>query len=164
MLRKISLVFILGLLIQSCDSNQIFDQYQSVKGSWHKDSVKTFTFTPKDTISKRNLFVTLRNNNDYRFSNLFLIVEFNYPNGKTTTDTLQYKMTEPSGKFLGTGFSDLKENKLWYKGYKEGFVFNESGEYSINIKHAMRENNQVNGVTNLKGITDVGFRIEPIEK
>lgn len=110
------------------------------------------------------MFVTLRNNNDYRFSNLFLIVELNYPNGKITTDTLQYKMTEPNGKFLGSGFSDVKENKLWYKGHKEGFTFNEQGEYEIKVKHAMRENAEVNGVTELKGITDVGFRVESLAK
>ena len=58
---------------------------------------------------------------------------------------------------LGTGFTDIKENKLWYK---EGVVFNETGEYKINIQHAMRENGKINGVINLEGITDIGFRVE----
>lgn len=165
MLKKISVILIVGIIAYSCDSNRIFDNYHSIENNaWHKDSVVTFKFTPKDTLTHRNLFVTLRNNNDYRFSNLFLIVELNYPNGKITTDTLQYKMTEPNGKFLGSGFSDVKENKLWYKGHKEGFTFNEQGEYEIKVKHAMRENAEVNGVTELKGITDVGFRVESLAK
>jgi gliding motility-associated lipoprotein GldH len=66
-------------------------------------------------------------------------------------------MAKPNGELLGSGFTDIKENKLWYK---EGIVFNESGEYTINIQHAMRENGKVNGVVNLEGITEVGFRIE----
>ncbi len=83
-----------------------------------------------------------------------------FPHGKTIKDTLEYKMAEPSGKLLGSGLTDIKENKLWYKGYNTPFVFKESGDYTINIQHAMRENGKVNGVTELEGITDIGFRIE----
>ncbi len=80
-----------------------------------------------------------------------------FPHGKTIKDTLEYKMAEPSGKLLGEGLMGVKENKLWYK---EKVVFSEKGEYTVNIQHAMRENGKVNGIEELQGITDVGFRIE----
>ena len=150
-------LLVCSLALVSCDSNGVFDEYQSTSNAWHKDSIKQFKIQAPDSINAYNLFVNLRNNNDYKYSNLFLIVEFNFPNGKTIKDTLQYKMAEPSGKFLGTGFSSIKENKLWYK---EDFVFNESGEYLVKIQQAMRENGKVNGVKELEGITDVGFRVE----
>ena len=35
-----------------------------------------------------------------------------------------------------------------------------TGDYTVNIQHAMRENGKVNGVVELEGITDIGFRIE----
>ena len=54
----------------------------------------------------------------------------------------------------------FKENKLWYKGFDQPFIFNEEGEYQVNIQHAMRENGSVEGVNNLEGITDIGFRVE----
>ena len=150
------------LVIVSCDSNRVYDVYKPVPNEWHKDSVVSFKITPPDSLNPYNLFVNLRNTNDYRFSNLYLIVEMNFPHGRTIKDTLQYKMAKPNGELLGTGFTDVKENKLWYK---EGVVFNESGEYTIHIQHAMRENGKVNGVVNLQGITDVGFRIEkPLEQ
>ena len=84
----------------------------------------------------------------------------NFPHGKKVKDTLEYEMAKPNGELLGTGFTDIKENKLWYK---EGVVFNESGEYTVNIQQAMRENGKVNGVVELEGITDVGFRVEKSE-
>ncbi|WP_262892120.1 gliding motility lipoprotein GldH [Aegicerativicinus sediminis] len=151
---------ILLMVISSCDDNQIFDQYQSLPKYWNKDSVKTFSVVAPDTINSYNLYVNLRNNNDYKYSNLMLIVEMDYPNGKAVKDTLEYRMANPQGEFLGTGFTDVKENKLWYKGYEEPFVFSESGKYTVGIQQAMRENGQVSGITNLEGITDVGFRIE----
>ncbi|NNC49611.1 MAG: gliding motility lipoprotein GldH [Flaviramulus sp.] len=163
MLRNNALLFFLvfSFLNISCDSNRIFDTYKSIPNKWHKDSVVSFKVTPPDSINSYNLFVNLRNTNAYKYNNLFLIVEMVLPHGKTTKDTIEYKMAEPSGKLLGTGFTDVKENKLWYK---EGVVFKETGDYTINIQHAMRENGRVSGVAELEGITDVGFRIENINK
>lgn len=84
-----------------------------------------------------------------------------FPNGKVISDTLEYEMTKPNGEWLGTGFGDVKENKLWYK---ENVKFYESGDYCVRIKQAMRKNGQVEGIEDLQGITDVGFRIEKSEK
>ena len=147
-------------VIVSCDSNRVYDEYKSVPNEWDKNNKIEFKVTPPDSINPYNLFVNLRNTEDYKFSNLFLIVSLNYPNGKILKDTLEYKMANPEGTFLGTGFTDLKENKLWYKGYEDPFVFNELGEYTIHIQHAMRQNGTVDGIDKLEGITDVGFRIE----
>ncbi|WP_282042316.1 gliding motility lipoprotein GldH [Winogradskyella flava] len=147
-------------LAVSCDSKAVFDEYKSVPSKWHKDSVASFNFKAPDTTQNYNLYVNLRNTNDYKFSNLFLIVELNYPNGKAIKDTLEYKMAAPNGALLGTGFSDIKENKLWLRGFKDTFKFNEAGDYTVNIQHAMRNNGEVNGVEELEGITDIGFRVE----
>lgn len=152
-------IIVLSCVFMSCDSNRVFDEYKSVPKKWHKDSVVSFKINPPDSINAYNLFVNLRNTNAYKYNNLFLIVEMVFPHGKTVKDTLEYKMAEPSGKLLGTGYGDVKENKLWYK---EQVVFNEAGEYTVNIQHAMRENGKVNGVTELDGVMDVGFRVENI--
>jgi gliding motility-associated lipoprotein GldH len=156
-------VLIYCTFFSSCDSNRVFDEYKSVPNQWHKDSIISFNVIPPDSTNNYNLFVNIRTTNDYKYNNLFLIVEMDYPNGKILKDTLEYKMADPDGKLLGTGFTDVKENKLWYKGFERPFIFNESGEYKIKIQHAMRQNGQVNGIENLVGITDIGFRIEKPE-
>jgi len=164
MLRNsIWMVLTICFVFGSCDSNRVFDAYKSIPNQWNKDSIISFKFNPPDSINSYNLFINLRNTNEYKYSNLFLIVEMDFPNGKILKDTLEYKMADPNGKLLGTGFTDVKENKLWYKGYKEPFVFNETGEYLIRIQQAMRQNGQINGVDNLEGITDIGFRVEHSE-
>lgn len=155
-----SLVFsvvLFCLFLFSCDTNRVFDDYKTVPDAWNKNEVISFNIKVPDSIQPYNLFVNLRNTNDYKYSNIFLIVEMNFPHGKTLRDTLEYRMAKPNGELLGTGMTSVKENKLWYK---EGVVFNESGEYTVNIQHAMRENGVVKGIENLEGITDVGFRIE----
>ncbi len=162
--RLLLVAVIFCFLITSCDSKAVFDVYKSVPNQWHKDSVISYTLKAPDTLNNYDLYVQLRNTNDYKFSNLFLIVELNYPNGKVVKDTLEYKMAAPNGELLGTGFSDLKENKLWFRGFKKPFKFNEEGDYTVNIQHAMRNNGDVNGIENLEGITDIGFRVEQTEK
>jgi len=163
MLKNRILLFYLmfSLLIVSCDSNSVYDNYKSIPNSWHKDSIVSFKVTPPDSTNAYNLFVNLRNTTTYKYNNLFLIVEMVFPHGKTIKDTLEYKMAEPNGKLLGEGYMDIKENKLWFK---QDIVFKEKGEYTINIQHAMRENGKVNGVIELEGITDIGFRIENLLK
>lgn len=163
MFRSNIILFVLmcSLVLMACDSNRVYDEYKPVPNSWHKDSIVSFKISPPDSLNRYNLFVNLRNTNAYKYNNLFLIVEMVFPHGKTIKDTLEYKMADPTGKLLGTGLTDIKENKLWYK---ENIIFNEAGDYKVNIQHAMRENGKVNGIVDLEGVTDVGFRIERAQK
>lgn len=157
-INKIAGFFLLIISLISCDSKRIFDDYKSIpNSSWNSNEKVSFTFSVSDTLAKRNLFINLRNNNQYPFSNLFLITKMSFPDGHEIIDTLEYDMTDKTGKFLGKGFTEVKENKLFYK---EQITFPINGEYIISINQAMRKSGEIEGVKSLKGITDVGFRIE----
>ena len=156
-MRNYLVIIIAVITLVACDSKHVLDEYKTIPNTWKRDAVINFNFKAPDTISTYDLFVNIRNNNAYEFSNLFLIVDLTSPNNNKTIDTLEYEMTTPRGEWLGSGFSEIKENKLWYK---ERFHFDEEGEYKVNITHAIRKNGATNGVNELKGITDVGFRIE----
>ena len=156
--HKIITIFLVVMCLASCDSKRIYDSYVSVSNeSWEKENTISFSFTINDTIKQRDLFINIRNNNTYAFSNLFLITQLNFPNGKKIVDTLEYEMTDVSGRFLGTGFTEIKENKLFYK---ENVVFQNSGNYKVSVSQAMRKNGETEGLKALEGITEVGFRIE----
>ena len=91
---------------------------------------------------------------------MYLITELNFPNGTVIVDTLQYEMADETGKFLGSGLTEIKENKLFYKEKK---TFPVSGKYIFNMRHAMRKNGEINPIEFLKGIQDVGFSIENLK-
>lgn len=154
----------LALMLLSCDKTKVFSKFESVDGAWDKTDTLSFTFHEPDTVNAYNMFINLRNDETYEFSNLYLIVEMNYPDGKVDSDTLQYEMAAPDGAWLGEGFSSVKESKLWYKGYKEPFVFPQDGEYKVDVLQAMRKNGSINGVIALEGITDVGISVEKTSK
>ena len=156
------LILILGvfLVFISCDSNRVFDEYKSLENnSWPQAEPINFQAEITDTISRNNLYVTIRNNKRYPYSNLFLITNIIFPNGKKIVDTLQYEMADKNGKFLGKGISEIKHSKLILK---ENSIFPISGTYTVSIWQAMRNNGSVNGINQLQGITDVGLRIEKV--
>jgi len=156
-MRNYLVLLIAVITFVSCDSKHVLDEYKTIPNAWKRDAIIDFNFKAPDTIASYDLFINVRNNNSYEFSNLFLIVDLTSPSNNKVIDTLEYEMTTPRGEWLGTGFSEIKENKLWYK---EQFHFEEEGEYNLNIIHAIRKNGARNGIVELKGITEVGFRIE----
>lgn len=159
-LRTSLIAVAIAALSLSCDDKRVFDEYKSVGTAWHKDSIISFTFTQDDTVRPYDLFVNVRDNDDYQFSNLFLIVSMLHPNGLTAVDTLEYQMANPDGTLMGEGFSSIKENKLFYK---PRVVFPQKGDYKVSIRQAVRATGKVEGVKALEGITEVGFRIESTE-
>jgi gliding motility-associated lipoprotein GldH len=158
--KSVQWLFLFAFVTFSCQQHKPFDRYTSIADRWDKHQTIRYDFVAPDTINPYNLFVNLRTTTAYKFSNLFLIVELNYPNGKVSKDTLEYLMAKPNGELLGTGFTTVKEHKLWLKGYETPFVFDEQGTYKIQIQHAMRQRGEPNGIANLEGIIDVGFSIE----
>ena len=144
----------------SCDSNRVFDEFKSLDGNvWLRNNPIEFRIEINDTISKNNLFLNLRNNKEYEFSNLFIITQISFPDGFRVIDTLEYEMTDKAGKFLGVGYTDIKENKLFYK---ENVQFNQKGQYIVKVEQAMRKIGNIEALDSLRGVTDLGFRIESV--
>ena len=159
--NSFSILLLSLFLMFSCSDKTDFNQYKSINAEgWKANKKESFKFDIKDTLSTENLFINIRNNNKYEFSNLYVITELVFPNETVVVDTLQYEMADETGKFLGVGFTGIKENKLFYKKNK---VFPISGKYIFNVRHAMRKNGDIHPIEFLKGIQDVGFSIEKVK-
>jgi gliding motility-associated lipoprotein GldH len=156
MILRASIFFWAILSLVSCDKKRVFDEYRSVGKSWHKDSIVSFDLPKMDTSKNYDLFLNIRDNDNYPFNNLFVIVSLEHPGGLTDVDTLEYQMAAPDGTLLGDGFTDVKESKLVYKERKKF----KAGTYKVHIRQAARQTGKVVGVERLEGITEVGFRIE----
>ncbi len=160
-MHRYSLVVLTLLLMVACNENLVYSEYVPVSnGTWKKADTITFQWKDLDTLNKHHVFLNVRNDERYEFSNLFLITELEAPNGNTQVDTLEYEMALPSGEWLGKGMGSVKESKLWYK---ENIGFEDSGVYRLRVLHAMRKNGTVEGLEELLGITDVGIQIEKVK-
>ncbi len=152
---------LLSLLLIACGHSGVTaDTVAITSEGWQLEDPAIFELPRLDSLATYNAFITVRNNNKYPFSNLFLIVSLQYPYGKTVVDTLEYKMARPDGSWLGTGIGSVKENKLFFK---QNLAFNEAGNYTLHISHAVRNNGEPQGVRKLEGITDIGYSLETVK-
>lgn len=152
---------LLSLLLIACgQSGDTADTIAINSEGWQVKDPAIFELPRLDSLATYNAYITVRNNNKYPFSNLFLIVSLQHPYGKTAVDTLEYKMARPDGSWLGAGIGNVKENKLFFK---QNLIFNETGHYTLHISHAVRNNGEPQGVSKLEGITDIGYSLEIVK-
>ena len=153
---KFKIYILFSLVIFSCDSNVEFLKYNSVNGVWHKDSLQEFSFELNET-NEYNTFVNLRINEEYKFSNIFLITTLKDSLKILSKDTLQFKLADKSGRFIGKKRINLVDNKLLHK---KQLKLEGDKKYFLSIEHAMRVINKVGGLENLEGVIDIGYKIE----
>lgn len=151
-------LLITSFFIFSCESNIEYIQYNSIQNQWDKDSIQNFVFELADT-KKYNTYINLRINKDYPFSNIFLITTLMDSLSVLSKDTLNFKIADKSGKFLGKKRVNIIENSLIHK---EKIELEKNKKYSVSVEHAMRVINKVSGLKSLDGVVDVGYKIKNI--
>ena len=155
---RFKILLITSFFVFSCESNIEYIQYNSIENQWDKDSIQNFVFELADT-KKYNTYINLRINNDYPFSNIFLITTLMDSLSVLSKDTLNFKIADKSGKFLGKKRVNIIENSLIHK---EKIELEKNKKYSVSVEHAMRIINKVSGLKSLDGVVDVGYKIENI--
>ena len=156
MRRIFQFIILLGTMAvySACNPNLVFEQYQPVKNrNWDKDSVLVFTIPVSDTTDNHNIYINVRNDIDYAYSNIWLFINIEQPNGTSLEDKFEITLADPAGKWLGKGFGGLKTREVLFR---RNVFFPMSGNYKITIQQGMREDV-------LTGISDVGVRIEKSE-
>jgi len=137
----------------SCGTDAFFGGTKSfdAKPGWAAAEVAEFDWQIADTLERFDFFIDLRHDQSYPFSNIYLFVDFTFPNGRMLRDTLSCELADERGNWLGTGFGNMVDHRI---GFRRATGFPLSGDYAIRIGHGMR-------VDPLPGISDVGFRLEP---
>jgi gliding motility-associated lipoprotein GldH len=159
-IKKYSFFLLILVLFgyNSCSNKSEYIAYQDTSKEGMQPT--PYIFEVKDSLFQkqpRNLFIHLRNDNSYAFTNIFLICTLKAGNELVISDTLEYAMAAPDGRWLGSGFTEVKESKLWWK---EGVVVSNEDPVTIEITQAMRNSGEPMGISNLKGIVSVGISIE----
>ncbi|HEY5510611.1 MAG TPA: gliding motility lipoprotein GldH [Prolixibacteraceae bacterium] len=156
LIRRFSLsgiLFVGIILLFSCNRNTVFSNYKTLKGArWHQDSILRFDMTVPDSTKIYNLFLNVRNEGRYAFSNLWLFVKIIPPKGLVVNDTIELSLATPEGKWLGYGLGDLYDMKY---PYKQTTFFPAAGYYRFEVRHGMRTDDGF-----LRGIRDFGITLE----
>lgn len=143
--------FAVLFILVSCDQNRLFDENSAIpEGIWQSGEPVTFTVAIPSKIQRYNVLLSIRNSPDYQFSNLFLFMTTRYPDSTFSRDTIELTLADYDGRWLGEGTGSVKFSRFMLK---RNVLFPMAGNYRFELEQAMR-------VSNLKGIRDVGLRLE----
>ena len=148
------IALILLLLLNSCSDNSIYDHNERVSKPWTADQKAEFEFNIQDTLSAFDYYVNIRNTTDYKYSNLYIFIRTDFPDGRFSVDTAEIFLADINGNWLGSGFGETKDNQILFR--KRG-RFPMKGNYKISFEQAMRD-------SDLVGIDAVGIRIDKSEE
>ena len=147
--QNIAIWIITVCFMASCNHDIVYDQYVSTDPEgWTWQDKKAFEVDITDTVSLHNIYIQVRHTLDYPMSNLYMFVRIEGPSGQTLSDTLNFILAHPDGKWIGSGVGKLKELSLLYRKHT---VFAQPGIYRFELEQGMRSSELP--------VTNVGLRI-----
>ncbi|MDR0547508.1 MAG: gliding motility lipoprotein GldH [Dysgonamonadaceae bacterium] len=140
------------LLCMACAHIDTFSEFHSFHGhEWQQSEIVRFEAPVSDASKLYNLFIEIRNNNQYPFANLWLFIDVRMPDGTVRSDTIEIPLADVYGKWLGNGIGTYSLSYL----YKEKIQYPDTGTYVYTIRQGMRS--EV-----LNGISEVGLRVKTV--
>ncbi|MBP5364475.1 MAG: gliding motility lipoprotein GldH [Bacteroidales bacterium] len=147
--------FIAPIILTACSTNDVYNDYIALPNKgWGTDSLAVFRTQIDDASASYNLWIQIRNENDYPYSNLWLFIDVVSPDGQMARDTLECILARPDGSWLGGGWGSLYSLQC---PYRLNSHFAQSGNYTFRMAHGMRDDD-------IRGIHSLGLRIEKNEK
>jgi gliding motility-associated lipoprotein GldH len=142
------------VVLISCNPNRFFRETRRIPdGIWNVREKISFTVPVPDTSKRFLMFIDIRNDVDYPFANIYLFLDTRCPDGKVARDTVECRLADYDGRWLGSGSGSIRFNRFLFQ---RGIRFKQKGNYSFTFEQAMRK-------SELKGIRDVGLEMETEE-
>ena len=157
-MKRIGPIILVAFLC-ACDSAKVFEQNIAFeKYIWSVENQPKFQAEITDTLCEMNIIVNIRHSANYPFSNLWIFVYTNRPDGAQDIDTLECVLAAKDGRWLGSGLGDIWDIQIPLKTQ----VFSSPGDYFFQIEQAMRYGDKAR-IEHLPEIMNIGLRIEKKE-
>ncbi|MCK5820285.1 MAG: gliding motility lipoprotein GldH [Bacteroidales bacterium] len=142
---------LISMMTVSCHRGYYFESVVTlpVEG-WVSEDFVSFEVMVDDTIGDYYIDIFIRNDGRYAYSNLFLFINTLAPTGAQIQDTIECRLADKSGKWLGRGIGGQYSFVI---PYKNRVRFPYKGLYRFEIEQGMREDP-------LLFITDIGISIK----
>ena len=138
-------------MLVSCGNDKLFnDSVVIPEAKWDNRMLPFFDLTVNDTLSDYAFYLNIRHLENYRYSNLYVFLHTEFPNGNITHDTIECTFARPDGSWMSKGNGTIRSAKILLN---PALRFPLTGSYHFEIEQAMRDDV-------LKGITDIGLSFE----
>lgn len=137
-------------VFSACNFNAVIDTNQNIENNqWLYANPTKADFEIKDISRPYQANFKLRISNDYRYANLYVLVNFKQPKGNKKV-RYQFKLAKADGQWLGKGSGDLYTYSF---PLLKNHLFTDTGKYSIEVEQNMRDNPLV-------GVSDIGIEVK----
>ena len=109
-----------------------------------------FIGTSKTPFKRHDVLLDVRHSQTYPYSNLYVFLTYRFPNGKSRVDTVECTLADERGRWRGSGFGDLVDQRFMLN---QGVQFPLKGRYGLEVKHGMRQDP-------LPSVANIGLRLE----
>ena len=140
----------------SCSQADPYSHYLTIPaGKWAKDASLSFQMDSMivDLNKRYDISLELINNNQYPYQNLWLNVSHNLNDTIFVSDTIEVKLADEYGRWLGSGAAGLFQYEV---PYKTAISLDTTYTYIIKINHAMQD-------AMVKGIEKVGVIVKEMD-
>ncbi len=141
-----------ALLLHACSPSDLFHDTRKIPDAvWLSGYKTTFEVNFPDSLKPVDVFVDIRNYDDYPYANLYLFLDTEFPDGRRFRDTLECMLASPDGKWLGRKNGSVRESRFLIK---RNVILPRKGIYNFTFEQGMRE-------ARLRGIPEIGLKISP---
>lgn len=148
------IIFFLSItgLVTSCSDAALIDKNIPIENrSWDYANKPSIEVQVLDTSQRYDVYLNFRHTNQYAYSNVFVLLQQQYPGGLTDTTRVEIKLAESDGRWLGNGSGSIFSHQQLVKKH---YSFPDTGRYIFTFEQNMRKNP-------LPAVADVGIRITP---
>jgi len=145
-MQKLVFLFFI-ILFTSCTDNTVLvnDMRDLPNAKWKYDEIPDFSFTINKTNIYHQIDLKLKVFKNYPFENLYILAHIKDPEGKSTTQRLNFILADITGKPTGT----VSGNSISYElPLIKSFKASKSGVYFIALEQNMRDS-VINGVQSI---------------
>jgi len=153
-MTRILLLSAILLMLVSCRKKTEYEEFAAVPEAWNNRNLVHFNVNITDTVTPQNVYISVRHSGKYEFSNLYLFVTAQSPDGNVRRDTVEMILANEHGKWQGKGAASVF---TFYYPYKSHIRFPVPGIYRFTIEQAM-------WIRDLKNISHMGLMIEKADK
>lgn len=136
----------------SCGKTPYYEKSVSFKNKeWTRDIKPNFKVDIQDITKEYNFTLSLRTTTDYKYSNLWVFLKTEAPDGTSAREPFEILLANPDGSWVGNKSGTIVETPLYFKKRKLPL----KGTYKFTIEQ---------GITNseIDEVLDVSFIVETV--
>lgn len=139
-----------AMFFSACDAGILVDSNVIIPSrNWSYENKLKVLVDVKDSSKPLDIYFKLRHTNDYRYSNIFILLHIKGAAAEKQTKRFEFTLAQPDGQWNGSGSGNLFTYTL---PLLTNYKFPAPGKYELEIEQNMRDNP-------LREISDAGIKV-----